>query len=117
MGFTVARSGNTYDFFVLNDNNSRSPTWLRETRRTITPRLGTGNQTYHQVGYEPYTYSANIRIDNVTDYDGMAGFQGGTVSLSDGTSTWVTTLDVFDVVPIAGGLAGYEGRVVFIGRT
>lgn len=117
MAWTVTRSGNSYTLIPLRGSDNRSPAWKRTPRSTLLPRLGTDHSTYHQLGFNPWAWEGAVRIEDEDDYDGIEGFLGYEVTFSDGSTSWTTVLDDFDVFPIANGLAGYEGRIKFIGRT
>lgn len=117
MAWTVARNGSTYTIIPLRGSDNRSPSWKRTPRETILPRLGTDYSTYHQFGFNPWIWDGAVRIESESDYNGVGGFLGYEVTFSDGTDSWTTVLQEFDVDPISAGLAGYEGRMRFVGRS
>lgn len=116
MKWSIARNGTTYYFDVRPEGGNRTPTWQQNPRRTVTSRAGTGEATYHLVGFEPYTLSIEIYTKSTTTFSGIQAFRGYEVTLSDGTSTWTTVLDTFDVYKLQDGCEGHEGRMTFTTR-
>ncbi len=117
MKWSITRNGTTYHVDIVPESGNRTPTWQQSPRRTVTSRAGGSSATYHLVGFEPYTLDMTIYTKSETTYTGIGGFRGYEVELSDGTSTWTTTLDVFEMQRITDGCEGYEGRLSFVGRT
>lgn len=114
MEWKVTYSGTSYYFRTPPESGNRTPTWIRKPRATITPHAGTGAITYHRVGYEPYRIEIPAYIKSDTQYNGLAGFEGVQVTVTDGTTTWTATMETFDVHKLMNGCEGYEGRITFV---
>lgn len=110
----MAWSFNGQTIIPLRSNNI-TPDWRAVPRLDIRPLVGTGRTEVNNSGVS-YFWRGTIRITSSAVYDQlMSDFADSTsATLTDGSTSWTAILTVFNVVPIADGLAGYEGEVEFI---
>lgn len=114
--WTATRGGQTATFaWLVSSPAARTPDWKPSVQRTIVPRLGTDQHTYHRLGSD-WSIGGQARAADATSYQRLVGWLGYEVVISDGTDSWTTTLDAVDMGPLVGGIGGYEGSLTFVGR-
>lgn len=116
----MAWTFNGASFEFLQESDGRSPDWRYEAAAQQVPLLGTDRFQDLSNGGR-YVLSGTISIaaggSAAAAYAALqSAYRSRTVgTLSDGTDSWSAIIQpgAFDVVPLVGGVAGYEGAIAF----
>lgn len=105
-------AGGTFAF-LEEGNPPLTPVWKHAVRTTVHPEMGGSSSTIHVLGFDTWTLEGRITIENEADYIALRDANGTFDAVDNGTDSW-GALGIFDLNPVAGGAAGWEGTARFL---